>query len=51
VTFDDWLAAQDRLATELHARHVTRTNSGHNIYLYSPALVVDAIREVVDDVR
>ena len=51
VTFADWLAAQDRLATELDAVHVTKTNSGHGIYLYSPALVVDAIHEVVDEVR
>jgi pimeloyl-ACP methyl ester carboxylesterase len=50
VTFEDWLAALDRLATELDAEHVTKTNSGHNIYQYSPALVVDAIRAVVDDV-
>ena len=27
------------------------TNSGHNIYAYSPQLVIDAIREVVDAVR
>jgi hypothetical protein len=30
---------------------VTKTNSGHNIYAYSPQLVIDAIREVVDAVR
>lgn len=51
VTFADWLAAQDRLATELHAEHIMKTDSGHNVYMYSPALVVAAIREVVDDVR
>ena len=28
-----------------------KPNSGHDIYLYSPALVVDAIRDVVDDVH
>lgn len=51
VTFDDWLSSLDRLATDLEAEHITTTDSGHDIYLYHPALVVDAIREVVDDVR
>jgi pimeloyl-ACP methyl ester carboxylesterase len=51
VTFDDWLASLDRLATELDAEHITTTDSGHDIYLYAPALVVDAIREIVGDVR
>jgi hypothetical protein len=51
VTFQDWLAALDLLAADLGARHITATNSGHAIYLYNPALVVDAIRGVVDDVR
>jgi pimeloyl-ACP methyl ester carboxylesterase len=50
-TFDDWLAASDRLASALGAEHITETNSGHNIYQYEPALVTDAIRKVVDDVR
>ena len=43
--------ALDRLAADLDAEHITETNSGHAIYLYSPALVVDAIHEVVDAVR
>jgi len=51
VTFDDWLIAQDLLATGIDARHVTHTNSGHNVYLYSPQLVNRAIRDVVADVR
>ena len=51
VTFDDWLVGQDLLATGLAAKHVTETNSGHHIYLYSPRLVNKAIREVVADVR
>jgi pimeloyl-ACP methyl ester carboxylesterase len=51
VTFDDWLASQDRLAADLDAEHLTETDSGHDIYLYRPALVVDAIRTIVDDVR
>ncbi len=51
VTFDDWLVGQDLLATGLDAKHVTETNSGHNVYLYSPQLVNRAIREVVAAVR
>ena len=51
VTFDDWLVGQDLLATGLAAKQVTRTNSGHHLYLYSPRLVNQAIREVVADVR
>ena len=51
VTFDDWLVGQDLLATGLTAKHVTKTNSGHNVYLYSPRLVNKAIREVVAEVR
>jgi pimeloyl-ACP methyl ester carboxylesterase len=51
VTFDDWLVGQDLLATGLDARHVAETDSGHNVYLYSPRLVIQAIREVVTDVR
>ncbi len=51
VTFDDWLVGQDLLASGLTAKHVTETHSGHNVYLYSPRLVIQAIREVVADVR
>lgn len=51
VTFDDWQAQLDRLATELDAEKVTATSSGHDIYLYNPSVVVDAIRLVVDDAR
>jgi pimeloyl-ACP methyl ester carboxylesterase len=51
VTFADWQASGDLLATSLNAKHVTKTRSGHNIYAYSPQLVIDAIREVVDAVR
>ncbi|MFI8502555.1 alpha/beta fold hydrolase [Streptomyces sp. NPDC085524] len=47
-TWPAWLAAQRRLADELHARHVTRTDSGHGIAVEQPRLVSDAIREVVD---
>jgi hypothetical protein len=51
VTFADWQASEKLLATSLNAKFVTNTNSGHNIYAYSPKLVIGAIREVVDDVR
>jgi D-alanyl-D-alanine carboxypeptidase len=51
ITFAEWLAAQDLLAASLHAAHVAETHSGHNIYLYQPGLVVDAVRKVVDEVR
>lgn len=51
VSFAEWLAAQKLLAASLHAAHVAETDSGHNIYLYQPGLVVDAIRQVVDVIR
>jgi pimeloyl-ACP methyl ester carboxylesterase len=51
ITFGEWQAAQDLLAASLHARHIAETHSGHNIYLYRPELVIDAIRKVVDEVR
>ena len=51
LNFDDWLTSLDRLAADLGAEHITKTDSGHDIYLYTPTLVVDAIRDVVDDVH
>ncbi len=51
VTFQDWLTSLDRLAADLDAERVIATDSGHAIYLDKPALVVDAIRTIVDDVR
>lgn len=33
------------------AKHITNTNSGHEIHKEQPLLVIDAIREVVDAVR
>lgn len=51
VTFTEWLASLDLLAADLGAEHITRTDSGHDIYLYNPALVAGAIRVIVDDVR
>ncbi|MFD6967749.1 alpha/beta fold hydrolase [Streptomyces sp. NPDC059979] len=50
-TWPAWLAAQNRLAAELRARHVTHTGSGHAIAVERPQVVADAVREVVDRVR
>jgi hypothetical protein len=51
VTWDEWLAAQDLLAASAPGKHVKHTDSGHFVYMYAPQLVVDAIHEVVDEVR
>jgi Predicted hydrolases or acyltransferases (alpha/beta hydrolase superfamily) len=51
TTFDDWVAMVTRLGADLGAQTITETNSGHNIYMYNPELVIDSIREVVDTVR
>ncbi len=46
------LKAQDTLATKYPgAKHVTKTNAGHYIHLDNPQLVINSIREVVDQVR
>ena len=50
-TWPAWLAAQDRLAGLLHARHIMNTDSGHPIGVEQPRLVADAIRDVVDKAR
>jgi pimeloyl-ACP methyl ester carboxylesterase len=43
---------QARLATLVpDARHVLATDSGHHIQLEQPALVIEAIRQVVEGVR
>jgi hypothetical protein len=34
-----------------NAKHVTRTNSGHEIHKEQPQLVIDSIHEVVEAVR
>ena len=44
--------AQQKLARLVpNAKHITNTNSGHEIHKEQPQLVVEAIREVVDAVR
>ncbi|MDQ6715019.1 MAG: hypothetical protein M3Z83_02785, partial [Actinomycetota bacterium] len=45
-TWPAWLLAQTRLATSLHATHLTETGSGHFIHGERPELVVDAVRGV-----
>ena len=45
-------AAQEALAKLVpNAEHITETNSGHDIHVEQPRLVIDAIRRVVDVVR
>jgi pimeloyl-ACP methyl ester carboxylesterase len=51
VTFVEWQASEEGLAAALDAKLITETRSGNNIYAYSPALVVNAIKSVVDAVR
>jgi pimeloyl-ACP methyl ester carboxylesterase len=44
--------AQERLAKLVpNAKHITNTNSGHEIHKEEPQLVIEAIREVVEAVR
>jgi pimeloyl-ACP methyl ester carboxylesterase len=44
--------AQEQLAKLVpNAKHIIKTNSGHEIHKEQPQLVIDAIREVVDAVR
>jgi pimeloyl-ACP methyl ester carboxylesterase len=44
--------AQERLAKLVpNEKHVTKTNSGHEIHKEQPQLVIDAVREVVEAVR
>jgi hypothetical protein len=44
--------AQEKLAQLVpNAKHITHTNSGHEIHKEQPQLVIDSIREVVDAAR
>jgi len=47
-TWPPWVAAQDAVASLLHATHVTHTSSGHFIQGEQPKLVTMAIRKVVN---
>lgn len=46
-TWTAWLKAQDLLAAQLGATHISNTNSSHGIAVEQPQLVVDAIRTLV----
>ena len=44
--------AQEKLAKLVpDAKHITNTNSGHEIHKEQPQLVINSIRNVVDAVR
>jgi hypothetical protein len=44
--------AREQLANLVpNAKHITNTNSGHEIHKEHPQLVIDAIRQVVEAVR
>jgi len=50
-TWPGWVAAQAALASSLDATHITETDSGHGIPVEQPALVTDAILDVIETVR
>lgn len=50
-TWPGWVAAQAELAQSLDATHITQTGSGHGIPVEQPALVTEAILDVVDAAR
>jgi pimeloyl-ACP methyl ester carboxylesterase len=50
-TWPAWINAQDQLAALLHARHVTKTDSGHYIAGEQPALVTAEILAIVNQER
>jgi hypothetical protein len=52
VTYAAQKKAQEGLAKLApNAKHITNTNSGHEIHKEQPQLVIDAIRQVVQTVR
>lgn len=50
-TWPAWLEAQDALAGSLHAAHISKTSSGHGIHVEQPALVTEAVLDLVDEAR
>jgi len=50
-TWPAWEAAQDRLAAQVHATHITNTHSGHVIAIERPQLVAGAIDQVLEEAR
>ncbi len=51
IVFQAHLKAQECLAQNLQAKHITQTHAGHYIQTEQPQLVIDAIREVIEKVR
>ncbi|SFS03566.1 Pimeloyl-ACP methyl ester carboxylesterase [Microbacterium sp. cf046] len=50
-TWPGWVVAQAELALSLNATHITDTDSGHGLPVEQPALVTQAVLDVVDAVR
>jgi pimeloyl-ACP methyl ester carboxylesterase len=50
-TWPGWVAAQALLAESLDATHITETDSGHGLPVEQPALVTDAVLDVVESIR
>ena len=50
-TWPGWVAAQAELAQSLNATHITQTDSGHGLPVEQPALVTEAILQVVNAAR
>jgi hypothetical protein len=47
-----WLAGQDYLASLLpNTPHLTATQSSHYVEIEQPQIVIDAIKQIVDEVR
>lgn len=51
IIFQAHLTGQERLSRLLNARHITNTHAGHYIQKEQPQLVIDAIQDVVDQIR
>lgn len=51
IVFNAHLIGQKRLTSILHAKQITNTHAGHYIHTEQPQLVIEAIKEIVNDVR
>jgi len=51
IVFQAHLKGQEHLTRILHARQITDTHAGHYIHTEQPQLVIDAIKEIVNQVR
>lgn len=48
----DWLASHRRwLESYPHAQHIVTTNSGHEVILSDPLLVISAVKKMADQIR